>query len=77
MQKLYNEYRRSILSEKDLEERINMLDHIIRDSGAYVRDQERWPEGSYTNDTAVVMNFAKKRMEYLDEALFDLENYIK
>ena len=77
MQKLYNEYRRTILSEKALEERILSLSHIIRDSGAYARDQERWPEGSYTEDTEVVMNFAKKRMEYLDTALFDLETYMK
>ena len=77
MQKLYNEYRGTILSEKALEDRINTLDHIIRDSGAYARDKERWQEGSYTDDTAVVMNFAKKRMEYLDRALFDSGTYMK
>ena len=77
MQKLYDEYRGTILSEKALEERILTLDHTIRESGAYARDQERWPEGSYAEDTEVVMNFAKTRMEYLDTALFDLGNYMK
>lgn len=77
MQKLYDEYRETILSENALEKRILTLDHSIRNSGAYARDQERWPEGSYTEDTEVVMNFAKKRMEYLDIALDDLEEYMK
>ena len=77
MQKLYNEYRRTILSEKGLEDRISTLDHVIRDSGAYARDQQRWTEGSYAEDAGVIMSFAKRRMEYLDKALFNLETYMK
>jgi len=77
MQNLYKEFRKTILSEAALEERILSLEHEIRDSGAYVRDQKRWPEGSYAEDVSSVMNFAKNRMEYLDTALFDIEIYMK
>lgn len=75
MQKLYAQMRQDSWSDEALEERILELDDILRNSGAYFRDQNRWPEGAYAEDCSILIDYAKKRMEYLDTALFDLENY--
>lgn len=75
MQKLYSQLRRTCLSDKAMEERISGLNHIVRDSGAYARDQMRWPEGAYAEDCGLVLNYMKERLEYLDTALYNLENY--
>lgn len=76
MQKLYGELRKTVLSDEAIEARAAELNHILRDSGAYAREQERWPESVYADDCSIVLNFAKKRMEYLDTALYDLENFL-
>lgn len=75
MQQLYGQLRQGILSDEALEERILELNHIVRDSGAYARDQEKWPEGVYAEDCGTILNYAKERLHYLDSALYDLENY--
>lgn len=77
MQKLYGELRETVLSDEAIEAQVAQLDHVLRDSGAYARDQERWPESTYADDAGIVLNFAKKRLEYLDTALYDLENFLK
>jgi hypothetical protein len=75
MQQYYRELRQEVLSDENLEERITALDRLLRKSGAYQRDWERWPEGAHTRDCETLIDYAKKRMEFLDQALFDLENY--
>lgn len=75
MQNLYGQLRQSTLSDEAIEERILSLDRIIRDSGAYNRDRERWPEAAYTEDCSIIKNYAKGRLAYLDSALFHLESY--
>ncbi len=77
MQKLYGELRRTCLSDEAMEERISGLNHIVRDSGAYERDRIRWPEGAYADDCRIVLNYAKERLEYLDTALYHLEEYME
>lgn len=75
MQTLYTQLRSTILSDEVLEAHIGELDYLIRNSGAYVRDAERWPEGAHVENTETLVEYAKKRLEFLDTALFDLENY--
>lgn len=75
MQELYGKLRDTVLSEKGLEERVNRLNEQIRNSGAYERNHARWPEEAYTEDISDILNYAKERMEYLDSALYDLDNY--
>lgn len=76
MQKLYKELRETILSDEALELRVEQMNHILRDSGAYTRDQERWPESVYAENADIVLNFAKQRLAYLDTALYDLDNFL-
>lgn len=75
MQELYTQLRKTILSEKTIGEHIENLDAMVRDSGAYERDRERWPEGAHTESVQKLKTYAKKRLKFLDTALFDLENY--
>lgn len=75
MQELYKQLRKTILSDKQMEERISDLDNQLRASGAYERDRERWPEGAHTDDYKKLLNYAKLRLKFLDSALFDLQNY--
>lgn len=76
MQNLYEELRATVLSEEALENRIMEIDHVLRDSGAYERERVRWPESALADDPQIVLNFAKERMNYLDSALYDLEQYM-
>lgn len=75
MQELYTELRNTILSEESMETHIMELDRLIRASGAYERDRTRWPEGAYTENYETLLTYAKARLEFLDTALFNLENY--
>jgi hypothetical protein len=50
MQELYTQLRQTVLSEEALEEHIAALDDQLRNSGAYERERERWPEGAYTDN---------------------------
>lgn len=77
MQKLYKELRTSVLSDEALEERMEELNHIIRDSGAYKREAARWPETAQADDYSQVSEYAKERMAFLDYALFDLEDFLQ
>lgn len=75
MQELYKQLRKTILSDEQLKEHILKLDYQLRASGAYERDRERWPEGAHTDNYQKLLNYAKLRLKYLDNALFNLENY--
>ena len=76
MQKLYSELRKDVLSDEKIEARAAYFDHILRDSGAYEREQERWPESTYAENAEIVLDFAKERLAYLDTALYDLDNFL-
>ncbi len=76
MQELYTQLRDTVLSDEALEAEIKNLDALLRNSGAYQRDWERWSEGAHTEDCRKLLDYAKTRMQYLDQALFDLENYM-
>lgn len=75
MQLLYTNLRKTILSDEALEEHVGQLETLLRDSGAYERDWKRWPEGAHVENYEELLMYAKKRLEFLDTALFDLENY--
>ena len=75
MQELYTQLRQTILSDEYLEEHISQLDNQLRASGAYERDRERWPEGAHTDNYQRILAYARLRLQFLDNALFDLENY--
>lgn len=73
MQELYAELRSTVLQNEALEATILELDHQVRDSGAFVRDKVRWTDSVHAEDCSVLLEYAKERLEFLDEALYDFE----
>ena len=73
MQELYTQLRADVFSDESVLERIEELDHLLRDSGAYERDKVRWPEGAHTDSAGKLRTYVKKRLNFLDKALFDFE----
>lgn len=71
VQKLYEELRSTVLTDEAVEQMILETDSLIRDSGAYARDQERWPESAHTQDCGTLLEYAKERLNFLDKALAD------
>lgn len=76
MQTLYKNLRKNILSDESVQAKIEYYDHILRDSGAYAREQQRWPESALSENAEIVLNFAKERLAYLDTALYNLDNFL-
>ena len=74
-QELYNELRKTVLTDKDVDEIVLKLDHELRDSGAFARDKERWPEGTHATDSSVLRKYAKERLNYLDLAINDFDYF--
>lgn len=71
MQELYTELRQTILTDEAMESIILEEDQKVRDSGAFARDQERWPEGTHAEDCGQLVEYAVDRLHFLDEALYD------
>ena len=72
---LYENLRNTELTDEAIEEMINSLDHIIRDSGAFARDKERWPEGTHAENCDTLIEYAKKRLNFLDKAIYDFDYF--
>ena len=75
VQKLYQQLRKTVLLDHNLEDQIQELDHQLRNSGAFARDRERWPDGVHAENCRQLVNYAKDRLEFLDKALYDIEYY--
>ena len=69
--------REGVLSEESLKESIDELVHQIKDSGAYARNETRWPESNSGQDFELFKRLAAYRMKILDY-YFDgnLEEYM-
>lgn len=76
MQTLYKELRSTVLTDDAIEEMIAGFDHELRDSGAFARDKERWPEGAHADDYSQLLDYAKERLAFLDKALYN-SNYFE
>ncbi len=75
VKELYSELRSTVLTDRSIEQMIYQLDAELRNSGAFARDKERWPEGVHASDCSQLLEYAKERLAFLDEALYDSEYY--
>lgn len=71
MQELYKELRSTVLSDESIEQMILESDHQVRDSGAFARDKVRWTDSVHADDCSQLMEYAKMRLAFLDEALYN------
>ena len=72
VQTLYKELRSGVLNDASVEQMILQLDHQVRDSGAFARDKERWTDSVHADDCTQLVEYAKTRLGFLDQALYDL-----
>lgn len=75
MQELYEQLRETSLTDEALEAMILEIDGKIRNSGAFARDRERWPEGTHAKDCGQLIDYALDRIHFLDEALYDFSKF--
>lgn len=70
---VWKEWRRGVFSDEALEARIGELEHRIKDSGAFARENARWPDGNQNGDFGFLYEFAGKRMEVMDAYIDSLQ----
>ena len=73
----YRTYRENGWSEENIDKLLDRYEAEIYDSGAYLRDMERWPDGTYGNDADglnVFRAYVKKRLQEADLYYKRLEN---
>ena len=75
MENLYTTLRQTELTNEQVENMILNLDAKIRTSGAFARDQERWPEGTHADSCEELISYAIGRLEFLDKALYDFDYF--
>lgn len=63
----YHELREGLWSEETIISTIDEYEHQIFDSGAYLRDMNRWPDGSYENPELKLSVFKEYVLERLQE----------
>ena len=71
MHELYKELRSTVLSDESIEQMILESDYQVRDSGAFARDKVRWTDSVHADDCSQIMEYAKMRLAFLDEALYN------
>lgn len=69
----YEEYRNGSWSDETIKDMLKEYEHQIFDSGAYLRDMNRWPEGSY-EDPALRLSVFE---QYVLTRLNEMDDYYK
>ncbi len=75
MENMYTMLRNTVLTNEKLEEMILELDSQLRNSGAFERDKERWPEGIHADSCEELLSYATERLEFLDKALYNFDYF--
>lgn len=66
----FEELRKGSWSDEAIEKMLKKYESQIFDSGAYLRDMDRWPDGSYGNPElklSVFIDYVLKRLHAMDE----------
>lgn len=63
----YAELRLTVLSDAAIEEMLKGYEADNFDSGAFLRDHERWPEAAFAEDMETYKQFVWARFAYLDQ----------
>lgn len=66
IQSRYSEIRSTILSDGNMDQLLNIYEKNIFGSGAYLRNQERWPEAAYADNMTNFKDFVFQRLNYMD-----------
>jgi len=66
---MWQEMRRTVFSEEKLEERVNQYTFELGESGALMREAERWGKEMYYPDGYELIDFAAIRWPLIDQAM--------
>ena len=70
---VWTEWRQGVFSDEALQARIGELEHQVKDSGAFTRENIRWPDGNQNEDFGFLYVFARERMEVIDDYIDSLQ----
>lgn len=62
----WQKWREGVFSDEALLERISGLEHQVKDSGAFAREDARWSNGNQDEDFSFLYDFAITRMKVVD-----------
>ena len=63
----WQELRQSIITKEALYEKVDILSGYLHDSGAYQRNQQRWPpKGDYWQEN-YIYEYVDRRIDFLDD----------
>lgn len=62
----WQKWREGVFSDEALLERISGLEHQVKDSGAFAREDARWSDGNQDEDFSFLYDFAITRMKVVD-----------
>lgn len=68
----YNELRYSYWSEEYINKLLDKYEENIYGSGAFIRDKEKWPDGTYNNASdglSIFREYVLNRLEYSDASI--------
>ncbi len=65
----WEKWRAGAFSDEALTAQIKELEHTVKDSGAFAREQEKWPDGNADADFSFLYEYAAARMQYMDELM--------
>lgn len=77
VQELYASLRKDVLSDQSVKGIISETDRLIRNSGAYARDERRWPLAAHTKSSGQLEAYAMARLHFLDRALVNFDYFEK
>lgn len=75
VQELYASLRENALSDRAVIKIISETDQLIRASGAYARDEKRWPLAAHTESSGQLEAYARARLHFLDDALVNFDHF--
>ena len=67
LKQTWKDWRNTMFSDNAVISEIERLEAVVKDSGAYEREKERWPGGRYEEDFSGMKEFAVGRLAYVDE----------
>ena len=71
----YNELRKTYWSVENINKMIDEYEDYIYNSGAFLRDKDKWPDGSHNNEKVKLGDFRKyalNRLEFMDNYIYSL-----
>ena len=73
----YRDTTQELFTDEWMREKIGELEERVRASGAFARDEERWPEGNHDAQYGELLRYALERLDYLDGFMADIQGALQ